>query len=49
MLNGVLWNQKMSKRKIYSAIVNILVTYDCEVWSVKQLTLKVSEATEMNF
>lgn len=52
MLNGVLWDQRISKenkRRIYNAIVKSIVTYGCEVWPMKQRTREVLEATEMDF
>ena len=52
MLNGVLWDQSISKetkRKIYNVIVKSIVTYGSEVWQLKKRTEDMLRATEMDF
>ena len=52
MLNGVLWDQRISKetkRKIYNVIVKSIVTYGSEVWQLKKRTEDMLRATEMDF
>lgn len=48
LLNGVLWNQNISKEnkyRIYSAISKSIVTYRCELRPIKKRIWEVLEAT----
>jgi len=52
MLNGILWDQRISKdnkRRIYNAVVKSILTYGCEVWQLKKRTQDMLRATEMDF
>ena len=52
MLNGVLWDQRISKenkRRIYNAIVKSIITYGSEVWQLKKRSEDILRATEMDF
>lgn len=52
MLNSILWDQKITRRNkhlIYNTIIKSIVTYSCEVWQLKERTIRTLEATEMDF
>ena len=52
MLNGVLWDQSISKankHRIYDAIVKSIVLYGSEVWPLTKRTQEILRATEMDF
>ncbi|XP_044760850.1 uncharacterized protein LOC123318297 [Coccinella septempunctata] len=52
MLNGVVWDQRISKdnkKRIYNTIVRSMITYGSEVWRLKKRMENVLLATEMDF
>ena len=52
MFNEILWNQRISKenkRKIYNVDVKSILTYDSEVWQLKERIQGVLRATEIDF
>ena len=52
MLNGVLWDQRISKdnkKLIYTTIVKSILSYGSEVWQMKSRTQDILKATEMDF
>lgn len=52
MLNGILWDQRISKdnkKRIYNSVVKPIITYGSEVWQLKKRTQEMLKATEMDF
>ncbi|XP_030749700.1 uncharacterized protein LOC115877593 [Sitophilus oryzae] len=52
MLNGVLWDQgisKTNKKNIYNTVVKSIITYGSEVWQLKSRTENMLLATEMDY
>lgn len=52
MLNGILWDQNISKenkRRIYNTILKSIMTYGSEVWQIKKTTEKMLLTTEIDF
>ena len=52
MFNGILWDPRISKenkRKIYKVEVKSILTYDSEVWQLKERTQGMLRATKIDF
>jgi len=52
MMNGILWDQQISKQnkhRIYNSIIKTIVTYSSEVWQIKEKSERTLMATEMDF
>ncbi|XP_056648205.1 uncharacterized protein LOC130452786 [Diorhabda sublineata] len=51
-LNSVLWDKQISKEnkhRIYNSIIKSITTYSSQVWPLKEKTVKMLEATEMDY
>ncbi|XP_057670224.1 uncharacterized protein LOC130902259 [Diorhabda carinulata] len=51
-LNSVLWDKQISKEnkhRIYNSIIKSITTYSSEIWPLKEKTVKMLEATEMDY